>query len=43
MRIAVDLTAAPETKAALRAALAADGDEASIAEVLAFAETRTRL
>ncbi|MDC0740205.1 hypothetical protein [Polyangium mundeleinium] len=42
LRIAIDLTAAPETKAALQAALAADGDEASIAEVLAFAETRTR-
>ncbi|MDI1432964.1 hypothetical protein [Polyangium sorediatum] len=41
LRIAVDLTAAPETKAALQAALAADGDEASIAEALAFAETRT--
>ncbi|MDI1482811.1 hypothetical protein [Polyangium sp. y55x31] len=41
LRIAVDLTAAPDTKAALQAALAAEGDEASIAEVLAFAEART--
>ncbi|MDI1448367.1 hypothetical protein [Polyangium sp. 6x1] len=41
LRIAVDLTAAPDTKTALQAALAAEGDEASIAEALAFAETQT--
>ncbi|MDC3952876.1 hypothetical protein [Polyangium jinanense] len=41
LRIAVDLTAAPDTKATLQAALEAKGDEASSAEVLAFAEART--
>ncbi|MDI3288953.1 hypothetical protein [Polyangium sp. 15x6] len=40
LRIAVDLTAAPDTKAALQAALAAEGNEASIAEVLALAEAQ---
>jgi hypothetical protein len=38
LRIAVEFTLAPETKATLKAALAAEKDEASIAEVLAFAE-----
>lgn len=41
LRIAVESTAAPDTKAALQAALAAEGDEAKIAALLEFAETRT--
>ena len=41
LRIAVDLTVAPDTKATLQAALASGDDEAAIAEVLAFAEEKS--
>ncbi|MRG93988.1 hypothetical protein [Polyangium spumosum] len=40
LRIAVDLTVAPDTKAALREALAVEGDEARIAALLEHAEAR---
>ncbi len=40
LRIAAELTAAPQVQAALQGALDAEGDESSLAEVLAYAEDR---